>query len=304
MSLNLLNSRNSIIFAVWVIFLFTGIAVCSDVNKTAGKSTAESNEPNGPTVTLNYSSRTYKENSFDSFMYFVPLISPDTVDVKISAGNEQKVSTVSYERKVYSKSFYVNCEFKMFGKGFHKYIFDANEIIARYSGELKAGETMDRIIDYIKFEGEGIGAIEVKGTIKESVKTVTGVVLHFNAGDLQSPVTLGFYDIKPKDGQYKYENRSNELIARVDSFIFKKSNGEPEMGIKLSSVKEPAKPEGFLADMTGVIANFFIEPQNISKLGNDTMLNFGLALLDEKPSFTFPKAENIRKNNVVTADEQ
>ena len=29
----------------------------------------------------------------------------------------------------------------------------------------------------------------------------------------------------------------------------------------------------------GFIANFFIEPAKISKLGNDTMLNFGYALL-------------------------
>ena len=135
MSLHLLNPRASIITAVCVLLLFTGIAVSSDANNPSIKSPAEINEPNGPTVTLNYSSQTSKSNPFASFMYFVPLVSRDTVDVETSADNEQKAATVSYEKKIHPKSFYVNCEFKMFGKGFHKYTFDSNEVITKLSGK-------------------------------------------------------------------------------------------------------------------------------------------------------------------------
>ncbi len=280
-------------------FLFAGIAICSDANNPGSKSSADINEPNGPTVTLSYSSRTSKENPFDSFMYFVPLVSPGTVDIEVSADNEQKTATASYEKKIYSKSFYVNCEFKMLGKGFHKYTFDSAEEIAKHAGKLKAGETLTHMIDYIKFEGEGLGRIEVKGKIVGSIRTVTEVDQRFIAGDMKSPVTIGLYDVKPVNGQYKYENRTGELTARVDFFIFNKCDGEPEMGIKLASVSAAAKPEGLLSGLVGAIANFFLEPPKVSKLGNDTMLNFGLALLEEKPSFTFPKAKNIRETRTV-----
>jgi hypothetical protein len=49
----------------------------------------------------------------------------------------------------------------------------------------------------------------------------------------------------------------------------------------------------------GVIANFFIDPPVVSRLGNETMLNFGHAMLKEKPAFTFPKAKNIRESKTV-----
>jgi hypothetical protein len=268
--------------------LFTGDAICSDAN-----------EPNGPTVTLTYSNQTYKESPFDSFMYFVPLIAPDTVDIVVSCDNQQRITPVSYEKKISSKSFSVNFEFKILGSGFHKYIFDANQVIAKESAKLKPGETLSHLIDYIKYDSPGFCRIEIKGTIAGSTKTVNEVVLYFAAGDLKSPVTLGLYDVKPKDGQYKYQNRSGELIARVDSFIFKKSEGSPEMGIKLISVSAASNPEGFFAGLKGLLANFFLEPPAVSRLGNDTMLNFGLALFDENPSFTFPKANNIRETRTV-----
>ena len=86
-----------------MLLLSTGVAICSDADKPANNpdnnSPADLNEPNGPTITLSYSSRTSEEIPFASFMYFVPLVSPDTVDVEVSANNEQKVATVSYEKK-------------------------------------------------------------------------------------------------------------------------------------------------------------------------------------------------------------
>ena len=69
------------------------------------------------------------------------------------------------------------------------------------------------MLDYIKFDGEGFGRLEIKGAMTGSTPTVTEVAMQFNARGHKSPVTIGLYDIKPKDGQYKYENRSNRDIC-------------------------------------------------------------------------------------------
>jgi hypothetical protein len=267
-----------------------GVGMCADTNVPS-----DLKDANGPTVVLSYVAGSSQKNPFTSFMYFVPLTSLTPVDVETSADNRQQVGIVSYERKVSSKTFYARCEFEMTGKGFHKYAFDAGEIIATHAAGLKKGETLENVIDYIKFEGEGIGQIEVKGTIAGSTQTVTEVDLKFNARGRKSPVTLGIYDVEPNDGQYKYENRSGEIIARVDTFIFKKSD-KPRMGIKIASINAAAKPNGFFGGLKGSIANWFLSPPEIAKIGNDTMLDFGEALLKEKPAFTFPKAKNIRQN--------
>jgi hypothetical protein len=72
------------------------------------------------------------------------------------------------------------------------------------------------------------------------------------------------------------------------------------MGVKLVSINKAKNPNGYLGRIKGVIANFFINPPVVSRLGNDTMLDFGLALLQKQPSFTFPKANNIRTDKTAT----
>jgi hypothetical protein len=74
------------------------------------------------------------------------------------------------------------------------------------------------------------------------------------------------------------------------------------MGIKVASISKSEDSESFLNRVKGLIANFFIKPLEVDKLGNDTMLNFGYAILKEKPAFTFPKAENIKENRIVAID--
>jgi len=38
----------------------------------------------------------------------------------------------------------------------------------------------------------------------------------------------------------------------------------------------------------------FIKPVEVEKIGNDTMLDFGYVLPKERPTFTFPKAKNLK----------
>jgi len=270
----------------------------------SGESAADANNVgedinNGPTILLGYSREEFKKNPISSFMYFVPLISPKLVDRETSADNEQQVGIVSYRRKVTLESFNVVCETEMSGKGFHKNTFDSAGLTEINTDELKKGESLTNMLDYIKFEGEGFGLIEVKGTMAGSTPTVTEVVLHFNARGHKSPVTVGLYDIKPKDGQYNYENRSNQKVARVNSLIFKKTDKTPRMGIEVASIRNTAESEDFVSGLKGIIANLFISPPMVSELGNETMLNFGRNLLEQKSSFTFPKAKNIKESKIV-----
>jgi hypothetical protein len=198
----------------------------------------------------------------------------------------------------------VACEFELSGKGFHKNTFDSAGMIARNIGDLKEGEPLTNMLDYIKFEGEGVGLIEVKGTITGSTQTVTEVDICFNARGQKSPVTIGLYSVKPQNGQYKYENRYNELIARVDTLTFRKSEKNPRMGIEIASIHKKTEDESFWGSVKAVIANFFIKPLEVDKLGNDTMLNFGYTLLKQKPAFTFPRAKNLRENRRVVIDNK
>jgi hypothetical protein len=165
--------------------------------------------------------------------------------------------------------------------------------------ELEEGETLTNMLDYIQFKGEGFGRIEVTGTITGSIQTVTEVDVWFNAGGHKSPVTIGLYDVKPRDGQYRYENRSNQVVARVNSLLFKKSERDPRMGIKVASVSKSPDFDVFWASIKGAIANLFIRPPLVDKLGNDTMLDFGYAVLKQKSEFVFPKAKNIQKDRIV-----
>ncbi len=206
---------------------------------------------------------------------------------------------ISYEKTVVLDSFAASCEFELQGSGFFMDIFDSNGIIATFPEEIKKNAPVSNLLDYIKLEGDGFGRIDVKGTIVDSNVTVTQVDVHFNTRGHKSPVTIGLYSIKPENGQYKYENRYNEIVARVATLTFKKCDGEPRMGIEVVSVNKASKPNSYVGRVKGFIVNFFIEPVKISKLGNDTMLNFGGALLNKQTSFTFPKATNIKSQTIA-----
>ena len=229
-------------------------------------------------------------------MYFVPLVSPTLVDRYTSPDNRQQVGIISYDKKISSHSFHLVCEFEMLGSGFHKNTFEPAGVIAMYIGELEKGETMTNLLEYINFEGQGFGRIEVNGTISNSVLTVTEVEVQFNARNHKSPVTVGLYDVKPRNGEYKYENRSNHVIARVNKLSFKKTGNIPRMGIKVASISKAEKSEGFISRVKGRIANLLLRPPPVTKRGNQAMLDFGHALLEQKPSFTFPLAQNIKEN--------
>lgn len=275
-------------------------------NSTARLAIADPNDPNvgepdiaGPTLLLGYSKETFQSNPIASFMYFVPLIAPTQVDNISSVNNTQEVGIISHILKADSRSFRLVCEFEISGTGFHENTFDPAGMIAAHTEELKKGQTLTHMLDYIKFDGQGLGVIEVKGRLIDSETIVTEVNMQFNANGRQSPVTIGLYDIKPVDGQYRYENRSNRVVARVNTLAFKETEKTPKMGIKVASISKSEEAEGFWSRLRGAIANLLIEPPKIEELGNTTMLEFGQTLVRKDSTFTFPIAKNIKENIIV-----
>jgi hypothetical protein len=254
----------------------------------------------GPTVPLSYSIKAFEGSPIGAFMYFIPLISPVAVGRETGPDNQQQVGVVSYKRKVTSKSLSVTCEFEMLGSGFNKYLFDPEGMIATRDVALDKDGTLSDLLDYINFEGKGFGSIQIKGTIAGSTETVTEVTVRFNARGRPSPVTIGLYDIKPKDRQYRYENRSNEIVARVNTLTFKKSEN-PRMGITVASIGKK-EGNGFLGRIQGAVANLFIKPAEVDLLGNETMLKFGYALVKQESAFTFPKAGNLTDIKLAAAN--
>ena len=293
------------ITAAFISLLFAGTAICSDTDKSANnpsvKSAADSNNTTGPTVTLSYGDSKPAKNPSSSFMYFVPLIAPTRVDMVISPDNKQQAWILSYNKKVTKKTFYVACEFEMRGTGSFNNILDHNEVIANFPEEIKKGTPIKNALDYIKFEGEGIGRYEAWGTINDSNETVTEVKITFNLGGNESPITIGLFSVNPENGHYNYSKRYSELVARAATLTFKRGQSVPRMAVAVASVNDKAaKPNSFAGKIKGFVANFFIDPVKISKPGNDTMLDFGYALFRQAPTYTFPKATNIKSTKPAT----
>ena len=308
------NSRLIAFFAttfICLILLWPCAGTSSDPNDRvsdhSGQSIADGNDAakdsNGPTMIMSYRRNKFVKNPIASFAYFVPLIARTFVNSISSVNNKQQVAIISHKIIVDSESFHVTCEFEILGKGFHMNTFDSVEMIAVNINGLKKDEIIKNMLDYIKFEGDGFGIIDVKGKITGSSKIVTEVDIQFNAKGHKSPVTIGLYDIKPKDGKYNYENRSNEVVARVNALSFKKTKKIPHMGIKVGSIRDKVESEGFFSRLKGAIANLFLEPVEVDKFGNTTMLEFGNALLQKKPTLTFPKAKNIKERKIVETDQ-
>ena len=248
----------------------------------------------GPMVILKCDKEKALINSTPDFMYFVPLISPTQVYVETSKDNRQKSGLISCVTKSDSKSFYVCGEFQMRGSGFYKNIFDPAGMIARNTDGLALDAPLKNILGYIKFEGEGYGWIEVTGKIEDGKAVATEVKVHFNGRGCDSPVTVGLYSVRGVNGEYKYADRYNEIVARVDTLTFSESTDRPKMDISISSLYAAGGTNGIWGNIKGAIANLFINPLEIDKLGNDTMLDFSCTLFKGKETFTFPRAKNLK----------
>ncbi len=251
--------------------------------------------PTGPTLQFDYGAPHSSGNPLVKFMYFVPLISAELISVSTNAGNTQCARVLSYMCRTNGKSFHVSCEFEFTGDGVQRNIFDHTPGLKRHEQELKAGKTLSHQIMEVSVQGNGEGIIEIEGITTNNVRTVNEIRMRFNYHGHTSPVNIDLQDISLPAGKVKYDN---EFVARVNILTFHRKAVDPRMDVTLDSVKR--KDAGntawanFWGGFKGLTANMFLPPIRVPPEGDEVMMNFGQALANRAPSFTFPFATRLK----------
>lgn len=245
-------------------------------------------------------------NPAANLMYLVPLVSPTMVE-NLSSNNNQQISKVlSMKRNFNKNDFRIVCEFDLQGTGSFTNSYEPNSLIAFWLPTNKPGKPMTNLLDYIKLEGSGFGSVEVTGRTVKGQREVTTVSIHFNGRGSKSPVSIGLYDLPFRNGRYDYANRCEQMIARVNTLTFRKTDPKekPTMLVEVASVVGAQEAEGFWGNLKGALANLFVPPIEVDKDGNDAILEFGSAMVNGQASFTFPKAKNLIEQPQLAENDQ
>ena len=250
---------------------------------------------NGPTLRLDFARTPAHEHPVAAFMYFVPLISPEPTSSITSPDSTQAARVLSAKRNSSPHSFSVTCEFEFTGTGSQQSVIDLEPAIRRQAEQLKAGGSTGRQLSSITVAGPGSGMIEIEGTITNDVETVTKVRLHFNAHGKTSPVSIRLSEIRYLNGEFQ---RFNEIDARVNTLTFRRKPGPPQMEVTVASVKNKGAGNGLWQNLKGGVkglaVNLLIDPLTVEAVGHRAMLDFGQALASGAPTFTFPRARNLK----------
>ena len=251
----------------------------------------------GPKLILDYSDIQTHKNAVDDFMYFVPLVAPTTVtgftdpNTTLTAGITTHIIT---ER---GDGFQALCEFEIKGVGAYTAVFDPDQMIAFNSKRVGKSKPLSYMLYSIRISGRCSGLIEINGSIQQDKKTVNEVLVRFDRDGTQSPVFASLYDVSCIEGRYDYRSKTNEQIARISTLRFTGNDDEKaEMGVEICSIRPAKGAENLLAGIKAVLANWFLPPMPIAVKGNNTMLDFGKALMQKQPTFVFPYAENLKQS--------
>ena len=251
--------------------------------------------PTGPTLQLDYGRGHGQTSPVSDFMYFVPLISRDPVLAIINPENTQRVKVSSSRCKISGGTFQATCEFEFTGEGRQENILDHTDLIRRHEHLLETGGSLTRQLSAINVEGAGSGSVEIEGAVTNGIRQVNTVRLHFNGHGKPTPVFIKLEDLTGTNGNIHV---SNELIARVNTLTFRRTTGRPKMEVTLASVKAKDAADNawqdFMGGVKGIVANQFLPPIVIEAAGHQAMLDFGAALVAEKPTFTFPFAARLK----------
>ena len=252
--------------------------------------------PPGPTLQLDYGRGQPLENSTVKFMYFVPLISPEPVSVFTNAGFTHCTRVTSSACHICGRSFQATCEFEFGGEGAVRNVLDHTDLVHKHEQELMKGAVLRKQLGSIDVEGRGSGKVEIAGTVTNGVRWVNEVRLLFNNHGNPSPVSICLQDISYHHGAVQ---TGNAIIAKVNSLVFKRTTGQPTMQISVASVKAKDASDSLwqnlLGEVKGMIANEMLPPIAVDATGHRAMLDFGLALANEDPTFTFPFANRLKR---------
>lgn len=248
---------------------------------------------NGPTIQLHDA-----PNPVADFMYFVPLISTQPMSSLTSLGSSQSVRIISTKRHLGSHSFTLTCDAELTGDGWQRSVFDLAASIRRHEDKLRNGGPVLRLLKSIEVQGAGAITVEVEGSLSNGLAVVKEVKLKFNAHGNTSPVWIDLCEIHRVNGEAQ---PANEIMARVNTLTFRRQAGPPNMEVSLASIKHKDAGNGFWQNLKGRIAgaaaNMFIDPLTVEPAGHQAMLDFGLALVSDSPTFTFPNARNLQANS-------
>jgi hypothetical protein len=250
----------------------------------------------GPTIRLDYGHGTAQTNPMSGFLYFVPLIASEPVTVVTRAGHEPGARVMSFRCQTNGGAFKAVCEFEMVGSGTLENIFDHAGLIQRRLKKFQDGGRLARQLSAINVAGVGHGAVEVAGVLTNGRPVVNEVRLRFNLRGQASPVTALLEDIVWRDGAAATEN---ELVARVTALTFRRTDHRPQMEVTVDSIKRKGAGssgwQNFWGSLKGSVANLFVPPLDIEPEGQRAMLDFGLALVRQRPEFTFPFASRLKR---------
>jgi hypothetical protein len=254
----------------------------------------------GPTLHLDYGQGEAHDNPIATFMYFVPLISPDHVSVFTDPGNSQCARVLSFTCRTNDTTFRASCEFDFTGNGSQQNVFDLSDKIKMHETDLHSGTVLKHVLTAINISGTGSGIVEIEGTLTNGEQVVNLVRLRFDRHGHTSPVTINLEDIGWNNGAIQVKN---ELVARVNMLTFERKPGTPKMEVSLASIKRKDAGNGlwqsFWGGLKGVTANLFLPPLTIEREGQQAMLKFGLALATERPEFTFPFAKRLKNPQIA-----
>ena len=245
----------------------------------------------GPTLFLKDGDREAPGNPIATLMYFLRLVSDEPVIMTESEGNTQEARVLSVKRLEKNGRFKVYATFEITGGGQQRNEIDHSRVIRAKAAQLSRGEPLKRRLSFINIKGAGRGEIVVEGLLDDGKPSVDIFTMNFASKGKASPVTIGLHDVVKKDEKYF---KINGQVARVKSLVFRRSEGRPKMEAMVDSLK----PEGagnnvfqnFVGRVKGSVANLFIPPISIKARGNQAMLEFGQAIVEGRPSFTFPSA--------------
>ncbi len=251
--------------------------------------------PTGPTLQMDYGHGPPLENPAARFMYFVPLISPEPVAVFTSAGNTQCARVISSSCHLAGATFQATCEFEFGGTGSLRNVVDHTELIRRHLAKLMTGGSLQRQLASINVTGQGNGRVEIEGVLTNGLRVVNQVRLNFSDHGKPTPVSITLQDICYRNGTVHFEN---ELVAQVNTLLFRRTPGQTQMQITVASIKPKNAADSvwqnFMGGLKGMLANQLLPPIDVDAAGHQAMLDFGLALANAEPTFTFPFAKRLK----------
>lgn len=232
-------------------------------------------------------------------MYFVPLTSLTSLAVTTEPDTTFSAGITSWKTQQHSDVVRVQCDFQITGEGVYCASYCPQEMIRNQLGKKPDAKEITKLLEWIRLDGSCLGRIDGYGKIVNGNIQMERVEISFDRDNSNSPVEVSMYDVRKKNGTFLFENRTNCLVARVNSLKFKQDeDGTPRMSVEIASIKKHKGVEGIFSRLTAVIANVFFTSTPIAPTGNATMMDFGTALYKKQSVFTFPHASNIKSDQL------